>query len=141
MFWVQCTVHIWDPPVKNNQNVQLGVTKECWVAKLALWNAKFSWNCTTSNKDDRSNILKVYRIALHKAWSELNVYFYYVTHNSKSIHLIMTTLYCLYWRSITNFILLCNASINPPSSWHYLLQKRQSWFRTFFMIMVVKVGC
>ena len=29
----------------------------------------------------------------YKVWSELNVYLYYVTHNSKSIHLILTTLY------------------------------------------------
>ena len=45
----KCTVHIWDYPVNNNHNVQLGVAKECWVAKLVLRNANFSQNCTTSN--------------------------------------------------------------------------------------------
>ena len=49
MLLTQCTVHIWDYPVNNNHNVQLGVAKECWVAKLVLQNANFSQNCTTSN--------------------------------------------------------------------------------------------
>ena len=34
MLLKQCTVHIWDYPANYNHNVQLGVAKECWVAKL-----------------------------------------------------------------------------------------------------------
>ena len=48
MLITQCTVHIY--PANNNHNVQLGVAKECWVAKLVLRNAFFTRNCTTSNE-------------------------------------------------------------------------------------------
>ena len=34
MLITQCTVHIY--PANNNHNVQLGVAKECWVAKLFM---------------------------------------------------------------------------------------------------------
>ena len=34
MLLTHCTVHIWDYPANNNHNVQLGIAKECCVAKL-----------------------------------------------------------------------------------------------------------
>ena len=36
--------------MNKNHNVQLGVAKECWVAKLVLQNENFSWNCTRSDR-------------------------------------------------------------------------------------------
>ena len=35
--------------MNKNHNVQLGVAKICWVAKLVLRNENFSRNCTRSN--------------------------------------------------------------------------------------------
>ena len=51
MLLKQCTVHIWDYTANYNHNVQLGVGKECWVAKVFLRNANFSRNCTKSNEN------------------------------------------------------------------------------------------
>ena len=50
MLLTQCAVHIWNYSANTNHNVQFGVAKDRWVAKLVLQNAIFSQKCTTSNE-------------------------------------------------------------------------------------------